>query len=46
MFWPYHHAVTQDIAQLWRHGPPPANIAVQSNTTVFNGMRRPWDIGQ
>jgi predicted N-formylglutamate amidohydrolase len=45
LFWPYHHAVTQDIAQLWRHGPPPAIIAVHSFTPVFNGLRRPWDIG-
>jgi predicted N-formylglutamate amidohydrolase len=45
LFWPYHHAITQDIAQLWRHGPPPAIIAVHSFTPVFNGLRRPWDIG-
>lgn len=44
-FWPYHHAITQDIAGLWRHGPPPAIISVHSFTPVFNGLRRPWEIG-
>ena len=44
-FWPYHHAITNTLAQLWRHGPAPAVIAVHSFTPVFNGLRRPWDIG-
>jgi predicted N-formylglutamate amidohydrolase len=45
LFWPYHHAITHHIAQLWRHGPAPAIISIHSFTRMFNGLRRPWDIG-
>ncbi|MBL8250571.1 MAG: N-formylglutamate amidohydrolase [Candidatus Competibacter sp.] len=47
LFWPYHHAITQLLAQRWRHGHgrAPVLIAVHSFTPVMNGFRRPWHIG-
>ncbi len=44
-FWPYHHAVTQTLAQLWRHGPAPAVISLHSFTPCFSGLNRPWHVG-
>jgi len=46
-FWPYHHAVTQVLAQRWRHdrGHAPALIAIHSFTPTMNGFARPWHIG-
>lgn len=44
-FWPYHHAITHALAQLWRHGPAPALISIHSFTPVFSGLHRPWQIG-
>lgn len=44
-FWPYHHAVTNTLAQLWRHGPPPALVSIHSFTPVFSGLHRPWHLG-
>ncbi|MEZ5582692.1 MAG: N-formylglutamate amidohydrolase [Candidatus Competibacteraceae bacterium] len=44
-FWPYHHAITNTLAHLWRHGRAPALIAVHSFTPVFGGLRRPWQVG-
>lgn len=44
-FWPYHHAVTQTLAQLWRHGPAPAVISLHSFSRYFSGLSRPWHIG-
>lgn len=44
-FWPYHRAITETLAHLWRHGRAPALIAVHSFTPVFGGFRRPWQIG-
>jgi predicted N-formylglutamate amidohydrolase len=44
-FWPYHHAITHALAQLWRHGPAPALISVHSFTPIFSGLHRPWQIG-
>lgn len=47
LFWPYHHAVAQLLAQRWRHGNgrAPALIAIHSFTPVMNGFRRPWQLG-
>jgi predicted N-formylglutamate amidohydrolase len=45
VFWPYHHTVTNMVAQLWRHGPPPAVVAIHTFTHYFNGVQRPWQIG-
>ena len=44
-FWPYHHAITQSLATLMRHGPPPAVVSIHSFTEVFQGLRRPWELG-
>ncbi len=47
VFWPYHQAITQMLAQRWRHGhgQVPALIAIHSFTPVMNGFRRPWHLG-
>ncbi|MCP5367120.1 MAG: N-formylglutamate amidohydrolase [Hyphomicrobiales bacterium] len=42
---PYHNAVTNQLAQMWRSGPPPALFSVHSFTPSFNGEDRKWDIG-
>lgn len=44
-FWPYHHAITHTLAQLWRHGPAPAVISIHSFTPTFSGLHRPWHLG-
>lgn len=44
-FWPYHHAITNMLAKLWRHGAAPALIAVHSFTPMMNGRDRPWHAG-
>lgn len=45
VFWPYHHAITRELARLWRHERPPILIAVHSFTPVMNGRPRPWQVG-
>ena len=47
LFWPYHNAIADMIAKLWRSGAPPALVSIHSFTP---GMRtcvkpRPWHIG-
>ncbi|NJN45578.1 MAG: N-formylglutamate amidohydrolase [Candidatus Competibacteraceae bacterium] len=44
-FWPYHHAITNTLAHLWRHGRAPVLVAVHSFTPEFGGLRRPWQVG-
>jgi predicted N-formylglutamate amidohydrolase len=45
-FWPYHHAITNAYAQIWRHGLAPALIAIHSFTPrLQHGAPRPWHIG-
>lgn len=44
-FWPYHHAVTNALAHLWRRGPAPAFFSVHSFTPSLGGQDRYWDIG-
>ena len=46
-FWPFHHSITQELANLWRNGPPPAIVAVHSFTPIMmnNGETRAWHIG-
>ena len=44
-FWPYHHAVTNSLAHLWRRGPAPAFFSVHSFTPTLGGQDRFWDIG-
>lgn len=45
VFWPYHHAVTNVMAHLWRHGAAPALVAMHSFTPVLGGRQRPWHVG-
>ncbi len=44
-FWPYHHAVINALAHLWRAGKPPALFSVHSFTPTLDGEDRYWDIG-
>lgn len=45
-FWPYHNAVSDALAHLWRMGPPPALFSIHSFTPKMDtGEQRPWDIG-
>jgi predicted N-formylglutamate amidohydrolase len=45
-FWPYHHTITNTLAQLWRHGPAPALVAIHSFTPQMrDGEPRPWHVG-
>ncbi|MBT3915008.1 MAG: N-formylglutamate amidohydrolase [Rhodospirillaceae bacterium] len=44
-FWPYHHAITEAIAHLWRNGLPPAVFSVHTFTPSMNGEDRLWHIG-
>lgn len=48
LFWPYHRAIGDSIAHLWRRFPavPPVVFAVHSFTPQMrNGTPRPWHIG-
>lgn len=42
---PYHHAITDQVAHLWRQGVPPALFSVHSFTPQMGGRKRPWDAG-
>ncbi|MDQ2697056.1 MAG: N-formylglutamate amidohydrolase, partial [Pseudomonadota bacterium] len=33
------------LSHLWRHGPPPALVAMHSFTPVMQGFQRPWHVG-
>ncbi len=44
-FWPYHHAIADAIAHLWRNGLPPALFSVHTFTPSMNGKNRTWHIG-
>jgi predicted N-formylglutamate amidohydrolase len=44
-FWPYHHAVSNALAHLWRRGPAPALFSIHSFTPSLGGEDRYWDIG-
>jgi predicted N-formylglutamate amidohydrolase len=45
-FWPYHHAITNTLAHIWRHGLAPALIAIHSFTPQLQGNSpRPWHVG-
>ncbi len=44
-FWPYHHAVANALAHLWRRGPAPALFSIHSFTPSLGGEDRYWDIG-
>lgn len=45
LFWPYHQAISNTIAQEWRHGPAPVVVVVHSFTPQFGGQYRPWQLG-
>ena len=45
IYWPYHHAIDEQIKRLKAVGPPPAFISVHSFTPVLDGISRPWQIG-
>ncbi len=46
IFWPYHHAVTEVGAHLWRKGKPPALFSVHSFTPELMSRHeeRPWHV--
>jgi predicted N-formylglutamate amidohydrolase len=44
-FWPYHQAITAQIARMREVGRPPALISLHSFTPVMQGYERPWHIG-
>ena len=45
LYWPYHHAIDEQVQRLRKAGPQPAFIAVHSFTPVLNGESRAWQIG-
>jgi len=45
IYWPYHHAIDEQIKRLRAVGPPPAFISVHSFTPVLNGESRAWEMG-
>ena len=45
IYWPYHHAIDQQVQRLRSVGPPPAFISIHSFTPVLNGESRQWQIG-
>lgn len=45
VYWPYHHAITEQIERLMAVGNPPAFISVHSFTPVLNGISRHWEMG-
>ena len=44
-YWPYHHAIRDQLARLEKLAPAPALIAVHSFTPEFEGFKRPWHVG-
>jgi predicted N-formylglutamate amidohydrolase len=46
VFWPYHHAITEVGAHLWRKGTPPALFSIHSFTPELMSRQedRPWHI--
>jgi predicted N-formylglutamate amidohydrolase len=45
LFEPYHDAIMEGLAHLWRRGKPPALFSVHSFTPDFGDEVRPWDVG-
>ncbi len=45
LYWPYHHAVRDQLAALESLAVAPALVAVHSFTPVFAASARPWHIG-
>jgi predicted N-formylglutamate amidohydrolase len=44
-YWPYHHAIRDELAALEKLAPAPALIAVHSFTPEMDGQQRPWHVG-
>ena len=45
IYWPYHHAIDEQIRRLRAAGPPPAFISIHSFTPVLDGVVRDVQIG-
>jgi predicted N-formylglutamate amidohydrolase len=45
LFEPYHDAIHEALAHLWRRGKPPALFSVHSFTPDYGNEERPWDVG-
>lgn len=45
LFEPYHDAIHEALAHLWRRGAPPALFSIHSFSPNFGGDHRPWDVG-
>jgi predicted N-formylglutamate amidohydrolase len=44
-YWPYHHAIRDQLTGLEKLAPAPALIAVHSFTPELDGFKRPWHVG-
>ena len=44
-YWPYHHAVSEQIHRLRARGITPAVVSIHSCTPVFDRVVRPWHVG-
>lgn len=44
-FTPYHHAITETLAHVWRQKLAPAVFSIHSFTPSINGEDREWDLG-
>ena len=45
LFEPYHDAIHESLAHLWRRGKPPALFSIHSFTPDSSDEDRPWDVG-
>ncbi len=45
LFEPYHDAIHESLAHLWRRGTPPALFSIHSFSPTYGDEERPWDIG-
>ena len=45
LFEPYHDAIHESLAHLWRRGKPPLLLSIHSFSPNFGEDHRPWDIG-
>lgn len=45
LYWPYHHAVRDQLAALESLAPAPVLIAIHSFTPMMDGAPRPWQVG-
>ena len=45
LFEPYHDAIHEGLAHLWRRGKPPALFSIHSFSPDYGDDHRPWDVG-